>query len=230
MSKVFPIGYSTYQSDQHIESLMNDPRTLLIDCRITPWSEHKPQYRKAELVQRWGKQYRPAGHVLGNRKHPTNKMYPGKIEIEIMNPEVGIAGLVRYLSEGHDLILLCQCLDYGHCHLKEIVRLLQQAMSSVEIVLQEKPLSSKQNHILYTVIMLQDGRGRVVYACSPDYVVQQFGVFADPGNASQEFKNALPGNHEYVHREHTFLHLAEERARKRRADLEKLRSWNKEAV
>lgn len=84
---------------------------------------------------------------------------------------------------------------------------------------------SKKTHILYTVIVLCGGKGRVVYASAPAYAVQQFGTFSDPGAASQEFKNAIPGEHEYIQRERAFLNLAEELASQRRADLEKLRAW-----
>ncbi len=54
--------------------------------------------------------------------------------IRLANPAVGIAGLVRYLREDHDLILLCKCEDYETCHRKLIVDLLVAQLPEVEVV------------------------------------------------------------------------------------------------
>ena len=50
------------------------------------------------------------------------------------NPAVGIAGLVQYLKEGHELILLCKCVEYEECHRKLIVDLLLAQLPDVEVV------------------------------------------------------------------------------------------------
>lgn len=141
--KVYLVGYSQPDSGQYVEQLMSHDQTLIMDCRITPWSRN-PAWRKEALQAAWGKRYHYAGRYLGNAAHERNKAnspkrigdkpYPN--EIEIINPEVGIRGLRQYLTEGHDLILLCQCIDFGNCHLKEVTRLLVEAMPDVEIVRQ----------------------------------------------------------------------------------------------
>src|SRR5256885_617606 len=123
---------------------MQDPSVLIMDCRIWPKS-HNERWNRDCLQSRWGKRYHYAGGYLGNKAHQRNvanrprrigeKSFPN--EIEIANPTAGIKGLVQYISEGHDLILLCACVDYHNCHLKEIVALLTVAMPEVEVVLQK---------------------------------------------------------------------------------------------
>lgn len=54
-----------------------------------------------------------------------------------------------------------------------------------------------QEHILYTVVFAR-GKSRVKYAVGPSYVIGEFGRFDDPGEASQEFKIAVLGEHEYL--------------------------------
>lgn len=138
-NRVYPVGYNAFGSDQRIAQLMNDPNTLLIDTRYKPYS-WRPEWRAEALRAKWGRRYRVAGAFLGNTAYNTrtrigDKPYP--VEIKIANLTTGVRGLVQYLTEGHDLILLCQCVDYSVCHLKKIVEALVEAMSDVEIIQEE---------------------------------------------------------------------------------------------
>jgi hypothetical protein len=114
--RVYPIGYSALGAQERIDALLQEPKTLLIDTRIKPWSWNEI-WRKEELEQKYGEKYRWAGRYLGNL---------GKDDgyIEIADPIVGIKGLIKYLSDGYELILLCKCREYKNCHRSEIVRLL----------------------------------------------------------------------------------------------------------
>jgi len=132
MPKVYPLGYSHYGADKRIDELMQQETMLLIDTRLKPYS-WRPEWRSDALRAKYQGRYRVAGAFLGN----LNFNLPNGWPIKIADPATGIRGLMRYLSEGHDLILLCQCACYDNCHRKEIVRLLQEAMESVEIVLPE---------------------------------------------------------------------------------------------
>lgn len=125
MGIVYPIGYSMPGAGERIDELLSNPKVLLIDTRIKPWSWNEA-YRKEALEHRYGSKYRWAGKFLGNPAKDTGRL-------EVADPEKGIAGLMRYLSEGYDLILLCQCLCYTKCHTSLIVDLLQQK-ASVEVV------------------------------------------------------------------------------------------------
>lgn len=124
---------------QRIDDLMTQyPNLDIFDCRLNPWS-WRIRYQKQELEKRWGKRYHYAGGYLGNAKHPSNQLLPGKLEIELVNHKVGIATLRSYLLRGHDAILLCACFEYQYCHLKEVVRLLQEALPEVEVILPPGP-------------------------------------------------------------------------------------------
>lgn len=125
MNTVFPLGYSTPGAQERIEELLSSQNTLLIDTRIKPYSWNE-LWRKEALEQKYGNKYRWAGKVLGNKALGTGR-------IEIADIDTGIRGLVRYLHEGYDLILLCQCKEYDKCHVSHIVRHLRE-MPDVEVV------------------------------------------------------------------------------------------------
>jgi hypothetical protein len=120
-NRVYPVGYSTLGSQEYIDGLMGNPQMLLIDTRISPKSWNA-EWCKDALQAKYGDRYRWAGKFLGNIALGTGR-------IEIANPAVGIKGLVKYLDEGHDLILLCQCTEFSKCHRSEIVRLLTEQVA-----------------------------------------------------------------------------------------------------
>lgn len=138
--KVYPLGTEQDPSGRRLRELMQVPNMHAIDCRLNPWS-WRVDWQKDTLVQIYGERYHVAGVYLGNAKHPSNKMFPGKCEIELASPEVGIRGLIGYLKEACDLVLIDCYLDYSDSHLTEVVRLLQEKMPDVEIMLpKEKPI------------------------------------------------------------------------------------------
>jgi hypothetical protein len=126
---MYPCGYSRDEVLVH-HLTDRDPRMLLIDTRMMPRS-HIPEWNRSSLHTRYGKRYRWAGAFLGNCNYATGG------PIQLADPEVGIAGLLRYLQEGHPLILLCRCHDLANCHVQVIVSLLQQACPTVFAVLPE---------------------------------------------------------------------------------------------
>lgn len=136
MTRVYPIGYE--QSEERVSELMKDSNVHLIDCRFNPHS-WRHEWCKTALLGQWGDRYHWAGAYLGNGKHPSNQRSAGKVEIELINPQQGIRGLMYYLHQGCDLILLCVCQDYRSCHLQAVVTLLKIAMPEVEVILPELP-------------------------------------------------------------------------------------------
>lgn len=129
--RVYPVGYSTLGSQELIDELLKQPGMLLIDTRIKPWSWNE-LWRKEALQKRYGDQYRFAGKYLGNAALGTGG-------IEIADAATGIAGLVKYLGEGRDLILLCQCKVFDTCHVHEIVKLLSEQVAVDVVFLQRQP-------------------------------------------------------------------------------------------
>jgi hypothetical protein len=120
-----------------IERLMADPKVLLIDTRYSPYSK-MPQWTGTALKQKYGKRYRMAGRFLGNIAF--NTLGP----MTLANPAIGIQGLVQYLGEGYDLIVLCGCADYHACHRRLVVDLLRDAMPDVEITMPEQLMAGKE--------------------------------------------------------------------------------------
>jgi len=111
--KVYPIGYSTPGAKERIDELLEGSKTLLIDTRITPWSWDN--YWKGEaLKSRYNEKYRYAGKFLGNLGYKSGY-------IKIADIDTGLKGLMTYLYEGYDLILLCQCRKFNTCHASTII-------------------------------------------------------------------------------------------------------------
>lgn len=133
-ARVYHLGYSEFNAEQHVKNLMSDPRMLIIDTRHKPWSwrsawckddQVKAGLRIPGLQSQWGKRYRYAGKVLGNENYKGGP-------IKISDLETGLRGLTMYLREGHPLILLCQCAHEG-CHRYVIMAALKRAMPEVQI-------------------------------------------------------------------------------------------------
>lgn len=122
---VYAVSYSRYGNLIH--ELMKRPHTLLIDCRKTAYSGMQ-EWCGDDLKARYKEAYRQAGLYLGNVNY--NK---DEAPIAIANIHDGIRGLQMYLSEGFDLILMCGCTNYDHCHLKVIVEALREATPLVDV-------------------------------------------------------------------------------------------------
>ena len=141
MNRVYPIGTEQDPLGLRLAEIMRKPNTHVIDCRFNPWSS-RLFWQKDELVVQFGSRYHAAGGYLGNKKHPSNMMFSGKVEVELVNPAVGIAGLMAYLQEGYDLVLIGHYLEYSDSHLTEVIRLLQEKMPDVQVLLpEEKPVA-----------------------------------------------------------------------------------------
>jgi Protein of unknown function (DUF4031) len=149
-SRVYPVGYSSYQSAEYVEQLMSNPSMLLIDIRSKPYS-WRSEWQSDALKAKYGKRYRLAGAYLGNVNHQLPNGWP----IKIADPETGIGGLVRYLNEGYDLILLCQCGSYDDCHRKVVVDLLQKVMLDVVVVQPDVILQVESTDILKCISIQQ---------------------------------------------------------------------------
>lgn len=133
--RVYHVGYNAGNSEQQVQALMSDPKMLLIDTRLKPWSWRPTWCREDKVLpggqvlpglrSQWGKRYRWAGKYLGNLgyKHGT---------IDIADIATGLRGLMMYLREGHTLILLCQCSCVEDCHRYTIMRELKAAMPEVQ--------------------------------------------------------------------------------------------------
>ena len=122
---IYPVGYGMDGAGSYIDQLMAHPQMLLIDTRFSPKSR-RPEWREGVLREKYGARYRTAGAYLGNVNFQGGP-------IQIADLEEGLRGLRLYLSEGHDLILLCQCPIYASCHRKVLVDQLVER-TSVEVI------------------------------------------------------------------------------------------------
>src|SRR5205807_1245047 len=125
VNRVYPVGYEALGARQWLDELTKDDNVLVVDTRLKPWS-WRVDFRETELKATYGKRYKQAGPFLGNRGYKDGY-------IDIADPDTGIRGLIAYLSEGYDLILLCGCCDYNDCHRATIVDLLFQKVN-VEVI------------------------------------------------------------------------------------------------
>jgi hypothetical protein len=105
---------------------MAQSEMLLIDTRLKPYS-WRAEWRQDALQTKYGERYRVAGKFLGNLN------YRGG-EIKIADLSTGLLGLRKYLDEGYDLIILCECCSHASCHRKVIVDKLQEVRPSVEVI------------------------------------------------------------------------------------------------
>ena len=86
----------------------------------------------------------------------------------------------------------------------------------------------KKPHILYTVVNGRWSTDIVKYAIGPKYEVQVFsGAFNCPGEASQEFKIAVEGEHEYL-AEKAFERKVDALSTRYQQDLARLRTGTKD--
>lgn len=125
--KVFPIGYSSLGAQERVNALLSYPRTLLVDTRLKPYCKWSEDFCKEALELKYGERYRWAGKYLGNENYQGGP-------IKLADPAMGIRGLVKYLSEGHDLLLLCQCREFSKCHVSHICTMLLEKLPDVEVV------------------------------------------------------------------------------------------------
>jgi hypothetical protein len=128
--KVYPIGYSALGAREWLDELTKDPNVLIMDTRKTPYS-WRVDYREQELRKKYGKQYHWCGAYLGNAG-----VHQGFIKI--IDPDTGIRGLIQYLNEGHDLVILCECASPSVCHRSKVVELLLEKID-VEVIHPPKP-------------------------------------------------------------------------------------------
>lgn len=135
MNTVYSVGYSLGGAEEHVETLVNQG-ALLIDTRLSPKS-WRAGWQKADLERKYKDKYHWAGNYLGNVNYNNDK------PITLKNPAVGIRGLMTYLREEYDLILLCQCPDYESCHRKVIADLLLQQAPEVQIEVYSPTLVKK---------------------------------------------------------------------------------------
>jgi hypothetical protein len=133
--KVYHLGYSSPNSEQLLQSLMRNPKMLIIDTRKSPksWRPgwHKDDTEKAGLLipgllSQWGDRYRWAGETLGNKNY-----WRDGAPIDIVDLKRGINGLLYYLMRGYSLILLCEC-NGPWCHRYVIMAALKRAMPQVQ--------------------------------------------------------------------------------------------------
>jgi len=125
MNKVYHCGYSALGTREWVDELMLQPNMLLIDTRLKAYS-WRCDWREDALKAKYGKRYRQAGRLLGNLNYQGGP-------IKIVDLDGGVKGLMMYLNEGRDLILLCQCVHDG-CHRHEILKALCEVMPDVEVV------------------------------------------------------------------------------------------------
>lgn len=126
--KLVPFGYRVPGAAAHLETLMQEAHTYLVDIRYVPGSRRFPAWNKSVLQAKYGRRYLWLGETLGNINYNTDQ------PIVLANPETGIPRLMNGLSKGYTLILLCTCEQYKTCHRQTIVEEVLKRMPTVRII------------------------------------------------------------------------------------------------
>src|SRR2546425_1219147 len=117
---IYTLGYSQRKAAATQERLLRQPQTLLLDVRYQPVSRWNPEWNRADLAARYGKQYRWERR-LGNVNYWSREraiQLPGNAHEAVQEA----AGL---LLAGISLVLLCCCGDERACHRSLIAKLIQ---------------------------------------------------------------------------------------------------------
>lgn len=123
LGQLHTLGYAAKGSNEQLDALMADERTLLVDIRLKPRSRWHPRFNENELMLSYGQRYKL-------RKRLGNLNYRKKALPIVLaeGHEQTIAELVALLRAGHNLVLLCACARYEQCHRKVVYDLIQVAM------------------------------------------------------------------------------------------------------
>lgn len=122
------IGYTEPDAMQRIATFLAREHTGLVDIRKKPASRWYPAFNKKALVEQFSLKY---GHCpeLGNLNYKLEDREKG---IVLADPDEGIRRVMRLLENGVDVLLLCACKDYEHCHRKVVYELLQAEIARIE--------------------------------------------------------------------------------------------------
>src|ERR1044072_5213028 len=111
--KIFTFGYYGKSFDEFIATVKR-LNAVVVDIRLVPQSRFFPEWRKGNLEKVFGDDYL---HVrdLGNQGFKEKRL-------AIVDIERGTA-IVRALER--DVILLCACKHFAHCHRKPVAEKLR---------------------------------------------------------------------------------------------------------
>jgi len=122
--KLIPFGYTIPDAEKHLQEIMSDPETLLLDIRLRPVSRYRPQWNKSRLKAQWKGRYAHS-RKLGNINYQDRSQ-----PIVLLDPEPTITTAARYLEGGYTIVVICACKDEETCHRKLVVKLIQQRQAS----------------------------------------------------------------------------------------------------
>src|SRR6266699_5251433 len=119
---IYTLGYTQPQAETHLERLMRNPRTLLVDVRYQPRSRFNLQWNRAALAGCFGVRYvwdRRLGNVHYRDPEQAIEFAPGY--------QQAVREAVALVCAGTWLVLLCACLDERACHRSLFAKLIQDA-------------------------------------------------------------------------------------------------------
>lgn len=117
---IYTAGYQAIKSPELLSRFAIATNAIVVDTRLTPYSQ-LPGWRRSELERQYQKgQYRYLGQWLGNLN------YKNGGPIRIADPERGFVALAELLSQ-QSVILLCACGNVQTCHRSVIAEMLADA-------------------------------------------------------------------------------------------------------
>lgn len=142
LGKVYTFGYAAKGADELLRQLMENPKALIVDVRLSPYSRWRPGYNVNALFTRYNATEQ--AHLAASQ-HTTryvwlgatlgNKNYDNDLPIELVNAQEGLRQLTDILTRGRDVVLLCACSRYITCHRHVIVDLLRAQLPHLEVII-----------------------------------------------------------------------------------------------
>ncbi len=137
---LYPLGYAAPGSQARLEQLMAEQATVLVDVRLVPFAHNRPRWSRlgpSGLQKRWGARYvvlvDPASgkNALGNQNY-----HRRGAPVSLVNAELGLRAVLDLLAQERNVVLLCGCLHYEHCHRRTIVDLLLAKQPDITVILE----------------------------------------------------------------------------------------------
>lgn len=121
---IYTTGYSGKSADD-LRALAERLDAIIVDIRLVPRSRWQKFWNKSALAAMFNERYVWV-EDMGNLKFKEKK-------IEIKNLDAGIETVLAIENDGqYNLIILCGCSEYEHCHRKPVAEALRAKGRKVE--------------------------------------------------------------------------------------------------
>jgi uncharacterized protein (DUF488 family) len=128
---LYTLGYADPDAAKHLECLMEQSQSILVDIRYSPRSRWFPRWNRSALTAAYGHRY-IWDRRLGNINYDLQRR---KFGIQLAEGHIdAVQKAAEILLQGTSLILLCACKDAQKCHRVVVAKLIQDALQAIKEV------------------------------------------------------------------------------------------------